>query len=169
MAAFRNSFRDLIAFVGHTWENIEASWARGIETSAQARVTHNILITGTYMCLYTDITASTTPDSSDTGIGEPLVRRPRNSGSALIAATPKRWSLVVGGSFVGERQDADFTFGVTRNPGYENILRQRFLRHRQALHADSQSRQSAQRDAIRKCWVSRRFRAAVLGGVRIHW
>ena len=67
------------------------------------------------------ITASTTPESSDTGIGEPLVRRPRNSGSLSIAVTPKRWSFVVGGSFVGERQDADFTFGVTRNPGYENI------------------------------------------------
>ena len=38
-----------------------------------------------------------------------------------IAATPKRWSLVVGGRFEGERQDADFTFGVTRNPGFENI------------------------------------------------
>ncbi len=119
--AFRNSFRDLIAYVGDTWENIEASWARGVETSAQARVTNNILITGAYMRLYTDITASTTPESSDTGIGEPLVRRPRNSGSLSIAVTPKRWSLVIGGSFVGERQDADFTFGVTRNPGYENI------------------------------------------------
>ena len=59
VAAFRNSFHDLIAFVGDTWENIEASWARGVETSAQARVANNILITGAYMCLDTRITAST--------------------------------------------------------------------------------------------------------------
>jgi vitamin B12 transporter len=121
-AAFRNSFRDLIAYVGDTWENIEASWARGVETSAQARFANYLLVTGAYMWLDTRITASTTPESSDTGIGEPLVRRPRNSGSFSIAATPKRWSLVIGGSFVGERQDADFVFGITRNPGYQNIF-----------------------------------------------
>ena len=97
------------------------------------------------MCLDTRITASTTPESSDTGIGEPLVRRPRNSGSLSIAVTPKRWSLVVGGSFVGERQDADFTFGVTRNPGYRKHLRQRILRHRQTLHAVSEGRKSSER------------------------
>ena len=90
---------DLIAFVGDTWENIEASWARGVETSAQARVTNNIRLMGSYMRLYTDIPHLPSPESSDTGIGEPLVRRPRNSGSLSIAVTPKRWSLVVGGSF----------------------------------------------------------------------
>ena len=76
---------------------------------------------GSYMRLYTRVTASTSPASSTTGIGEELVLRPRNSGALSVAVTPKRWSLVVGGRFTGERQDADFTFGVTRNPGYENI------------------------------------------------
>ena len=78
VGAFRNSFRNLIAFVGDTWQNIEASWARGVETSAQARVSNNILITGAYMWLDTRITASTSPTSSDTGIGDPLVHRPRS-------------------------------------------------------------------------------------------
>jgi vitamin B12 transporter len=92
-----------------------------VETSVEARLPHSLLLTGAYMRLYTRVTASTSPTDSTTGIGEELVRRPRNSGSLSIAATPKRWSFVAGGRFVGERQDADFTFGVTRNAGFENI------------------------------------------------
>jgi len=111
----------LIAFVSDTWENVEASWARGAEFSSQARILPNVLITGTYMRLYTRITASTTPLDSSTGLGDQLVHRPLNSGALTIAVTPKRWSFVLGGRFVGESQDADFTFGVNRNPGHEDI------------------------------------------------
>ena len=137
VAAFRNSFRDLIAFVGDTWENIEASWARGVETSAQARVANNILITGSYMRLYTDITASTTPESSDTGIGEPLVRRPRNSGSLSIAVTPE---ALVARDWRQLRRRAPgcrLHFRSNAQSRLRKHLRQRVLRHRQALHADS--------------------------------
>jgi outer membrane cobalamin receptor len=168
VAAFRNSFRDLIAFVGDTWQNVEASWARGVETSAQARFTNDILLTGTYMRLYTDITASTTPESSDTGIGEPLVRRPRNSGSLSIAVTPKRWSLVVGGSFVGERQDADFTFGITRNPGYQNVYASAsydIARHFTPILKVENLLNERYEEVLGYQALSR----AVLGGVRIHW
>ena len=121
VAAFRNSFHDLIEFVGDSWQNVQASWARGVETSAQARLPKSILITGSYTRLDTRMTASSAPASPTTGIGEELVRRPRNSGAVSVALAPKRWSLVLGGRFIGERQDADFTFGVTRNPAYENI------------------------------------------------
>jgi vitamin B12 transporter len=165
---FRSSFHDLIAFVGDTWENIEASWARGIQTSAQARVSSNILVTGSYMRLYTDITASTTPESSDTGIGEPLVRRPRNSGSLSIAVTPKRWSLVVGGSFIGERQDADFTFGVTRNPGYQNIYASAsydLAKHFTPILRVDNLLNERYEEVLGYQALSR----GILGGLRIHW
>jgi vitamin B12 transporter len=168
VAAFRNSFHDLIAYVGDTWENIEASWARGVETSVQARVRNNILVTGAYMFLDTRITASTTPESSDTGIGEPLVRRPRNSGSLSFAVTPKRWSLVVGGSFVGERQDADFTFGVTRNPGYENIYANAsydLARHFTPFIKANNLLNERYEEVLGYQALSRN----ILGGVRIHW
>jgi vitamin B12 transporter len=165
---FRSSFLNLIAFVGDTWQNIEASWARGVESSAQARVAGNVLITGSYMRLYTDITASTSPESSDTGIGEPLVRRPRNSGSLSIAVTPKRWTLATGGSFVGERQDADFTFGATRNPGYQNIyvsasydLANHFT---PILRIDNLLNERYE-EVLGYQALSR----GILGGVRIHW
>ncbi len=151
-----------------TWENIEASWARGVETSAQARITNNILLTGAYMRLYTDITASTTPESSDTGIGEPLVRRPRNSGSLSIAVTPKRWSFVIGGSFVGERQDADFTFGVTRNPGYENMYASAsydVAKHFTPFLKVNNLLNERYEEVLGYQALSRN----ILGGVRIHW
>ncbi|MGB6942570.1 MAG: TonB-dependent receptor [Bryobacteraceae bacterium] len=168
VAAFRNSFRDLIAFVGDTWENIEASWARGVETSVQARVRNNMLITGSYMFLDTRITASTTPESSDTGIGEQLVRRPRNSGSLSVAVTPRRWSLVVGGSLVGERQDADFIFGVTRNPGYQNIYASAsydIAKHFSPILKVNNLLNERYSEVLGYQALSR----SVLGGVRIHW
>jgi len=121
VAVFRSSFENLIAFVGDTWQNVQASWGRGAEVSAQARLLRNVWITGTYMRLYTRVTASTTPLDSTTGLGHELVHRPRNSGALTVAVTPRRWSFVLGASLVGERQDADFTFGVNRNPGYENV------------------------------------------------
>jgi vitamin B12 transporter len=165
---FRSSFYDLIAFVGDTWENIEASWARGVQTSVQARLSSKIRITGSYMRLYTDITASTTPESSDTGIGEPLVRRPRNSGSVSIAVTPKRWSLVTGGSFIGERQDADFTFGVTRNPGYQNIYVSAsydLAKHFTPILRIDNLLNERYEEVLGYQALSR----GIIGGLRIHW
>jgi outer membrane cobalamin receptor len=50
------------------------------------------------------------------------LRRPRNSGSISLELTPKRWTLIAGGRFVGERQDEDFVFGINRNPGYQNVF-----------------------------------------------
>jgi vitamin B12 transporter len=168
VAGFRNSFRNLIAYVEPTWENIEASWARGIETSAQAHVSNNIFVTGAYMRLYTRITASTTPTSSDTGIGDPLVRRPRNSGSLSIAVTPRHWSFAIGGSFVGERQDADFTFGVTRNPGYENIYASAsydIAKHFTPILKVDNLLNERYEEVLGYQALSR----GILGGVRIHW
>lgn len=165
---FRNSFHDLIAYVEPTWENIEASWARGVETSAQARITNYLRVNGAYMWLDTRITASTTPESSATGIGEPLVRRPRNSGSLSIAVTPRRFSFVIGGRFVGERQDDDFTFGITRNPGYQNIyasasydLAKHFT---PILRVDNLLNERYEEVLGYQAWSR-----DIIGGLRIHW
>jgi outer membrane cobalamin receptor len=121
------------------------------------------------MRLYTDITASTTPESSVTGIGEPLLRRPRNSGSLSIAVTPKRWSLAIGGSFVGERQDSDFLgFGVTRNPGYENIFAGAsydIAKHFTPILRIDNLINERYEEALGYQALSR----SILGGVRIHW
>lgn len=121
VSAFRSSFTDLIAYVGNSWQNVQASWARGVETSAGIRLPAHVHLDATYMRLYTRITNSTSPRSPITGIGNELVRRPRNSGALSASWTPRRWSFIAGARFTGERQDADFTFGANRNPGYENV------------------------------------------------
>jgi vitamin B12 transporter len=117
VSAFHNSFRDLIVFLTNTWENVDRSYARGFEFSGQARVQRFVTVGGNYTLLWTRITHSSTPNSLSTGIGQELIRRPRNSGATFITIAPARWYLQAGASFLGERQDSD-PFGVTRAPSY---------------------------------------------------
>ncbi len=122
---FRNSFTDLIAFLSgnpSTFKNIERSWGRGLETILKARVTRYLSFSGSYTLLYTRVTQSSSPRSNITGDGYELVRRPRNSGSVSTTIAGKRWVVVAGARFIGERQDADFYFGVNRNPGYTSAF-----------------------------------------------
>jgi vitamin B12 transporter len=171
VAVFRSSFRDLIAFVNDSWQNVQASWARGIETSAQARVARNILISGSYMRLYTRVTSSTSPASSVVGIGQELIRRPRNSGAISLAVTPRRWSFIVGGRFVGERQDSDgFTFNniINRNPGYENVYASAsFEAHK---HVTPVLRlENLLNERYEEVLGYQALSRSIIGGVRIHW
>ncbi len=122
LSVFRNSFHNLIEYNSGvypgTWINIDQSWARGAEASADFRVTRSVAMRGEYTKLYTRITNSIDP----TQIGQELLRRPRNSGSVSLEFTPKRWTVVAGARFVGERQDADYVFGVNRAPGYQYVF-----------------------------------------------
>lgn len=124
VTAFRNSFQDLIVFDSSrnpsTWSNIDRSWARGVEIAGTARPWRFVELNAAYTRLYTRITR-TNSTNIYSGVGEELPRRPRNSASAWISIAPRRWTLLAGGRFIGERQDTDFVFGVTRNPGYGNL------------------------------------------------
>ncbi|MBV8820855.1 MAG: TonB-dependent receptor, partial [Acidobacteriaceae bacterium] len=122
VAAFRSSFQNLIAYVYPSWENIEQSWARGVEFSTEAKVLPNVSVMASYTRLYTRIVNSVTPTSPVTGIGQELLRRPRNGGAIVVTAAPRRFTFAAGARFVGDRQDSDYAFGVTRNPGYENVF-----------------------------------------------
>jgi outer membrane cobalamin receptor len=118
---FRNSFEDLIVFdfssFPSSWKNVDRSWGRGLETSVTVRPMRHVQVAANWTRLYTKITR-TDSASVYTGVGQELPRRPKNSGAAWISITPRRWTLVAGGRWTGERQDADFVFGATRNPGY---------------------------------------------------
>jgi outer membrane cobalamin receptor len=126
ISVFHSSFKDLIAFVSlpppvwGSWENIEASKARGLEFSGLARVFGPVQVRGAYTRLYTRIVSSGNPASLVNGIGQELTRRPRNSGSVSLLIAPGRWWLQAGAQFVGERQDSDF-IASNRNPGYQNV------------------------------------------------
>jgi vitamin B12 transporter len=54
-------------------------------------------------------------------VGQELARRPGHSGSIAVSITPRRWWVQAGALLVGERQDADYWFGVNRNPGYQCV------------------------------------------------
>jgi vitamin B12 transporter len=122
LSVFRNSFHNLIEYDSSvypgTWQNVNQSWARGGEASAIFRVTRYLALRGAYTKLYTRVTSSSTPGQ----IGQELLRRPKNSGSVSLELTPRRWTIIAGGRFVGERQDEDFVFGVNRNPGYQYVF-----------------------------------------------
>jgi vitamin B12 transporter len=123
--AFRNSFSGLIVFdfsnFPGTWNNIDRSWARGVETSVTAKLAKNVTVTSAWTRTDTRIT-STVSTNPYNGVGEELPRRPKNSGSVVLQVAPRRWTLVAGGRFVGERQDGDFVFNITRNPAYANAF-----------------------------------------------
>jgi outer membrane cobalamin receptor len=124
IAAFHNSFEDLIVFVSAvfpgTWQNIDRSYARGLEFSARARVGRALTINAAYTFLHTRVVHSSAPTDPYQGIGQELGRRPRHSGSASLLISPTRWWFQTGAFVVGERQDTDF-FGVTRNAGYAHV------------------------------------------------
>jgi outer membrane cobalamin receptor len=126
VSGFAGSFQDLIVFVflpypePSTWRNVEASRARGLEFTAEARLPWRLSLAGHYTRMWTRITRSSSPNSLFTGEGQELARRPGNSGVLTLTLAPRRWWLQAGAGLAGERQDTDL-FGVTRNPGYQNV------------------------------------------------
>jgi outer membrane cobalamin receptor len=116
---FRNRFTDRIEFafvqpVG-TWLNIDRSWARGLEVGGSAKVWRLVNMRADFTRLYTrNVTNLRNPE---------MVRRPRNSGAISLELTPRRWSLMAGARFAGERREDDFVFfAINRNNGYENVF-----------------------------------------------
>lgn len=125
VSVFRNQFDDLITFLfgnPSTWQNIEKSWARGLELSGSAKVTGILQVSGAYTRLYTRIVNSVDPESPFIGIGRELLRRPRDSGSLTVSFTPRHFTVLAGARFIGERQDNDFLFGINRNPGFQSVF-----------------------------------------------
>jgi len=61
-------------------------------------------------------------DAVDQTTGLALLRRPKRSGSLVLALTPRRWTLSATERVVGERPDVDpVTFARRTNPGYQRL------------------------------------------------
>lgn len=125
---FRNAFHDLITYVSlypqpGTWQNINQSWARGVELSLSGKVWRWVSVNAAYTHTHTRIVTAASVFSLTDQIGQPLVRRPPNAGSVSAMATPGKKLTVTGGvQFVGERTDTGSPFGVTINPGYQRMF-----------------------------------------------
>ena len=56
--------------------------------------------------------------------GQPLLRRPKHSGTLLLTYLGSRWGANLGGSFVGRRADSDFLFAglnIDHAAGYARV------------------------------------------------
>ncbi len=168
---FRNSFRDLIVFDSSsfpsTWSNVDRSQARGVETSGTVRVYKYVQLSANYTHMSTRIVA-TNSSNPYTGVGQELPRRPKDAGSAWLSITPRRWSFMIGGRAMGERQDSDYTFGITRNPGYGTMFLSgsyQVSRHLSPYFRMDNVLDERYEEVLGYTALSR----SVIGGVRVAW
>jgi outer membrane cobalamin receptor len=130
--AFFNAYRDLIISVGRTFagssryrtDNISNARARGGEFSAAWRINSGVDIRGNYTFLDSEILAVNGSSIAQTPyeIGDPLLRRPRHSGSIDASWSRAQVSAFTQIQIRGEALDAEPAFGPTgglyMNPGY---------------------------------------------------
>jgi outer membrane cobalamin receptor len=115
---FNNLFHNLIGyvlvdpknFIGQ-FQNVDRSMAHGAEASLVGRLSSRLSLNGSY-------TYTSSQYLSGGSVGQPLLRRPKHSGSMLMTYLASRWGANLGGSFVGRRSDSDF-FGLV--PGGQPI------------------------------------------------
>jgi len=112
---FNNLFRhqidfaivDPIKFTGE-YENIDKSFAHGAEVEFRGRLFARLSLDAAYNYTSTQILEQPFAFDSQHEPGNPLLRRPKHSGSLLLSYLGSRWAANLGGSFVGRRPDSDF-------------------------------------------------------------
>lgn len=127
---FGNYFRDLISnspgphnpacpFGTIEYLNTDLSRARGVNFSANARLTHWLSLHANYSFDDTRVLKTSSSTAGFQQIGNHLLRRPVNSGNVWFNANLRRLNFNLAAYFTGARTDSDFDgFGITRNPGY---------------------------------------------------
>jgi len=112
---------DFNTFTGR-YENINKSIAHGAELELHGRPLSWLSIDAAYN--YTSTQILEQPFAFDTlhQPGQPLLRRPKHSGSLLLGYWTRRWGANLGGSFVGRRPDSDFLgFNLDHAAGYARV------------------------------------------------
>jgi vitamin B12 transporter len=123
---FENRFEDLIAFVSFTEpaSNIQAAKSNGVEAVVVVRPLKGLFATGTYTFLKTQVTDDGGIGGTAFPIGEPLLRRPKHSGSVSIGYIGDRVKTE-GTLFVkGQSVDRNFSEPTTPRktlPGYQKL------------------------------------------------
>jgi vitamin B12 transporter len=124
---FENRFRDMLAFVSFTEgsTNIPAAKTSGVEAVVVLRPIKGWTATGTYTYLMTEVTDDGGLVGQNTFVkGEPLLRRPRHSGSVSVGYTGNRVSAVASLYVKGQSIDRDFSSPDARRvtlPGYDKL------------------------------------------------
>lgn len=133
---FYNRYYDLIVTLGgslsalghYQTANLANSRGQGAEFSASLRPSRSVFIRGSYMLLKTRILSL---DGSNNlaplpfQVGQPLTRRPENSGSIVGTYTHGRFAVDLTGYFRGRALFEEPYFGASNglfwNPGYANF------------------------------------------------
>ncbi|MBN2338974.1 MAG: TonB-dependent receptor [Acidobacteria bacterium] len=127
---FLNRFRDQIVTLGgsvanlsdYTSDNLKNSRAQGLEFTLRVRPVHSLELTGAYTFLDTDILAleGSSEANAPYTVGQPLLRRPRHSGSYGVTWNHRRLTLNTTAYIRGETLDVEPAFGQPffANPGY---------------------------------------------------
>ena len=133
---FYNRFYDLIVSTGGSLthlssfetDNLANSRAQGGEFSVRIRPTRSVSLAGSYTLLDSEILSlngSTGLAQQYYQVGEPLVRRPRNSGTMVATFSRGRLSADVTGYFRGKVLDVEPNYGASaglfNNPGFANF------------------------------------------------
>jgi outer membrane cobalamin receptor len=129
---YNNQFRDQIEFTTNPvnlhgeYFNLNRSMAHGAELEIKGTMTRHLQLDSAYNYASTQILEAPlcTPDNFCNPVffaGQPLLRRPKHSGSLLLNYLGTRWGGSIAGSFVGRRPDSDFLGLVPpfdHTPGY---------------------------------------------------
>ncbi|HMB83675.1 MAG TPA: TonB-dependent receptor [Terriglobales bacterium] len=128
---FNSLFRNQIDFAiinpntfAGQYENINRSMAHGAELQLAARLTSRLSLTSAYVYTSSQILVQPSAFDSLHQPGQPLLRRPKHSGSMLLTYLGSRWGANLGGSFVGRRADSDFLFlgfNIDHAAGYARV------------------------------------------------
>lgn len=130
---YNNLFRNQIefatsptTFVGQ-YENLNQSFAQGTEVELQGKIASRLSLNAAYTHASTQILQAplcTPANFCDPlqATGQPFIRRPKHSATALLTYLGNRWGGSMAGSFVGRRPDSDFFgFGINHAAGYVRV------------------------------------------------
>lgn len=116
---YNNQFRNQIEFTTNPADfngyylNLNRSFAQGAELEFKGSITSHLQVDSAYNYTSTQILDAPlcTPANFCNPVyfaGQPLLRRPKHSGSLLLNYLGNRWGGNLAGSFVGRRPDSDF-------------------------------------------------------------
>jgi vitamin B12 transporter len=130
---YNNLFRDQIEFASSPttfigqYVNVNQALAHGAEVEFQGKIVSRLSLNTAYTYTSTQILQAPLCMPANfcdplEATGQPFIRRPRHSATALLTYVGKQWGANLGGSFVGRRPDSDFFgFGITHAAGYMRV------------------------------------------------
>lgn len=120
---YDNQFHNQIAFQTNPidftsqYVNLNKSMAHGAEIELRGQIGTHFSFTGAYTYTSTQIQEAPpcNPPFCDpliNGVGAPLLRRPKQAGTAMFTYTRSRFGATIATVAVGRRPDSDFLFGL---------------------------------------------------------